>query len=278
MPLALIFDLDGTLVDTAPDLLSATNAVLAAEGRAPTDTSHLRHMVGFGARSLIAQAMAASGAPADEAEMARLVGIFIDHYRAHIADFSRPFAGVVETLKELRGQGHRLGILTNKPAELTGLLLERLGLGQYFAAVYGAGRKAYSKPDPRIFHDVVQDILNEPPLPSLGQGPSIRGRYGPASPSGLRAQGRSAFGWLGRQPHPSRRFAPKGEVDLRGVTNLKAVMIGDSVTDLSTARAAGAPCILMSYGYTPVPAAELGADMVLDAFAQLPGAVKRFTP
>src|SRR5579872_6943983 len=110
MPLALIFDLDGTLVDTAPDLLSATNAVLAAEGRPPTDTSHLRHMVGFGARSLIAQAMAATGTPPPEEEMARLVGIFIDHYRAHIADFSRPFPGVEEGLKRLKEDGYALGI------------------------------------------------------------------------------------------------------------------------------------------------------------------------
>src|SRR5438445_3870 len=80
-------------------------------------------------------------------------------------------------------------------------LLERLRLGEFFTAVYGAGRKSYTKPDPRIFHDVARDLHD--------------GRQGPA------------------------------------------VMIGDSITDLSTARAAGAPCILMSYGYTPVPAAEL---------------------
>jgi phosphoglycolate phosphatase len=216
MPLALIFDLDGTLVDTAPDLLGATNAVLEAVGRAPMDTAALRHMVGFGARSLIGQAMAATGAPAEDSEMDRLTGIFIDHYREHIADFSRPFLGVEETLRRLRARGDRLGILTNKPAELTGPLLEKLGLGNYFTAVYGAGRKSYTKPDPRIFHDVVEDC---------GGG--------------------------------------------------KGVMIGDSITDLSTARAAGAPCILMSYGYTPVPARELGADMVLDDFTQLPEALAR---
>ena len=221
MALALIFDLDGTLVDTAPDLLGATNAVLDAAGRPPMDTASLRHMVGFGARSLIAQAMAATGAPAADSDMDRLVGIFIDHYRAHIADFSRPFPGVEKTLKRLRSEGAELGILTNKPAELTGPLLEKLGLAEYFAAVYGAGRKSYTKPDPRIFHDVVADLFA-----GVGGG-------GPA------------------------------------------VMIGDSITDLSTARAAGAPCILMSYGYTPVPARDLGADLVLDDFSQLPGALKK---
>jgi phosphoglycolate phosphatase len=216
MALALIFDLDGTLVDTAPDLLGATNAVLEAAGRPVMDTASLRHMVGFGAKSLIAQAMAATGAPAADSEMDALVGIFIDHYRAHIADFSRPFPGVEKTLKRLRVEGEKLGILTNKPAELTGPLLEKLGLLDYFTAVYGAGRKSYTKPDPRIFHDVVVDCGGSP-----------------------------------------------------------AVMIGDSITDLSTARAAGAPCILMSYGYTPVPARELGGDLVLDDFTQLPEAIKQ---
>jgi len=212
---ALIFDLDGTLVDTAPDLLGATNAVLAARHRAPIDPASLRHMVGFGARSLITQAMAATGAPAPEQEMEALVALFIAHYRDHIADFSRPFAGVEATLGRLKADGMRLGVLTNKPVDLTRLLLTRLGLLEDFAAIYGAGSRPYTKPDPRIFDDVVKDC---------GGGP--------------------------------------------------AIMIGDSITDLSTARAANAPCILMSYGYTPVPVAELGADLVLDDFAGLPGALE----
>jgi phosphoglycolate phosphatase len=216
MPPALIFDLDGTLVDTAPDLLGATNAVLAAQGRRPIDPASLRHMVGFGAASLITQAFAATGAAVADGALPGLIEIFIAHYRAHIADFSRPFAGVEETLKALKADGSRLAILTNKPAELTGPLLDRLGMTSLFVAIYGAGRKSYTKPDPRIFHDVVQDC---------GGGP--------------------------------------------------AVMIGDSITDLATAQAAGAPCILMSYGYTPVPAHELGADMVLDEFVQLPAALKK---
>jgi phosphoglycolate phosphatase len=196
----LIFDLDGTLADTAPDLLGATNAVLAARGRPKLDLEHLRHMVGFGAVALITQAMEASGTPVAEGDMPPLIEIFLDHYRGHIAD------------------GARLGVLTNKPQELTDLLLPRLGLEALFSAVYGAGRKPYTKPDPRIFQDVVAELS--------GSGTS------------------------------------------------PAVMIGDSITDLNTARAAGAPCILMSYGFTPVPAAELGADVVLDEFAQLPEALR----
>jgi phosphoglycolate phosphatase len=217
-PPTLIFDLDGTLADTAPDLLGATNAVLAARGRPRLDLDHLRHMVGFGAVALITQAMEASGAPVTQEELPPLIEIFLAHYRDHIADGTRLFPGVAETLTGLSAQGARLGVLTNKPQELTDLLLPRLNLDGFFTAVYGAGRKPYTKPDPRIFHDVVADIAEE---------------HGGAS-----------------------------------------VMIGDSITDLNTARAAGAPCILMSYGFTPVPAAELGADVVLDEFAQLPQALR----
>jgi phosphoglycolate phosphatase len=208
--------LDGTLADTAPDLLGATNAVLTARGRPRLDLEHLRHMVGFGAVALITQAMEASGAPVTPEEMPPLIEIFLAHYRGHIADGTRLFPGVAETLAQLKAAGSGLGVLTNKPQELTDLLLPRLNLDGMFGAVYGAGRKPYTKPDPRIFQDVVADIGGKSP----------------------------------------------------------AVMIGDSITDLNTARGAGAPCILMSYGFTPVPAKDLGADMVLDSFAHLPDALR----
>ena len=214
-PHTLIFDLDGTLADTAPDLLGATNAVLAAQERPLLDLGHLRHMVGFGAHALIGQAMEASGAPVTEEQMPALTDIFIAHYTTHIADGTRLFPGVADTLASLKADGARLGVLTNKPQGLTDLLLPQLELEGLFAAVYGAGRKTYTKPDPRIFHDVVE---------ACGGGP--------------------------------------------------AVMIGDSITDLNTARAAGVPCILMSYGFTPVPAKDLGADLVLDDFAQLSHALR----
>src|ERR1700759_5520825 len=112
---ALIFDLDGTLADTSPDLLGATNAVLAARGRPLLDLAHLRHLVGFGARALICQAMEASGAPAADAEMPALVEIFMAHYRAHICDGTRLFPHVTDTLAQLKARGAQLGILTNKP-------------------------------------------------------------------------------------------------------------------------------------------------------------------
>ncbi|MEI9995226.1 MAG: HAD-IA family hydrolase [Rhizomicrobium sp.] len=209
---ALIFDLDGTLVDTAPDLLGATNAVLRSEGRREVDPATLRHMVGFGARSLIQQAMAATGPGVEDARLAELVDRFVVHYRAHIADDSRPFPGVRETLADLAAQKMRLAVLTNKPQEMADLLLKALKLDRFFPVVYGAGRMSYVKPDARIFHDVVRE---------LGGGDA-------------------------------------------------AIMIGDSVTDVATARAAKAPVILVSYGYTPEPAHTLGGDAVTDDFRQIP--------
>src|SRR5262245_54710493 len=120
---ALIFDLDGTLVDTAPDLLKAINAVLKAEGRATVDLTTLRHMVGFGAPSAIRQAFAATGAPASDSDLPRLVENFRTHYRKNICVDSKPFPRVPETLSLLRAKGTRLGVLTNKQQELTDLLL-----------------------------------------------------------------------------------------------------------------------------------------------------------
>ncbi|HEV7959597.1 MAG TPA: HAD-IA family hydrolase [Rhizomicrobium sp.] len=217
----LIFDLDGTLVDTAPDLLHAANAVLSARGRPPIDPATLHHMVGFGAKSLITQAFAATGGVPAPEDMPALVELFLAHYGEHMADHSRPFPGVAATLQGLAHKGALMGVLTNKPHDLAGPLLEKLDLARFFAAIYGAGFKPYVKPDRRIFDDVVVACGGDPG---------------------------------------------------------HAVMIGDSVTDLHTARAAAAPCILMSYGYTPVPASSLGADLVLDEFTQLPQALGRLRP
>src|SRR5258708_34581617 len=95
---ALIFDLDGTLADTSPDLLGATNAVLAARGRPRLDLDHLRHMVGFGATALITQAMETSGAPVTAEELPPLIEIFLDHYRGHIADGAKLLPRFAQTL------------------------------------------------------------------------------------------------------------------------------------------------------------------------------------
>lgn len=218
---AYIFDLDGTLVDTAPDLLAATNAVLRDAGRATLDPETLRHMVGFGARSLISQAFDATGPAVDDDTLPSLVDSFITHYRRNIAVESRPFPGVEETLKALSG-AVRLGVLTNKPQELTDLLLPKLGLARFFNAIHGAGRLSVAKPDAAVFHHVMEEL--------------------------------------------------GGGMDGDGAG---AVMIGDSATDVKTARAAGVPVIVVDYGYTPVPAAELGGDAVTGDFREIPKLAKQ---
>ena len=158
---ALIFDLDGTLVDTAPDLLASMNAVLAAQGRRPVDPVTLRHMVGFGAASLIRQAMAATGDPVTEDSLPALVEHFVHYYAKHIADDSVPFPDVIETLTALKARGVKMGVLTNKPQELAKPLLDALDMSHFFGAIHGAGRFDYVKPDARVFHHVVEELCGD---------------------------------------------------------------------------------------------------------------------
>jgi phosphoglycolate phosphatase len=169
---ALIFDLDGTLVDTAPDLLAAMNAVLEQQGRRTVDPETLRHMVGFGAASLIRQAMAATGDPVADERLPALVNDFVVHYGAHIADGSVPFPGVIETLTALQAKSVPMGVLTNKPHELAQPLLDALDLSKFFGAIHGAGRFSYVKPDPRVFHHVVEELTGNPNAPAVMVGDS----------------------------------------------------------------------------------------------------------
>jgi phosphoglycolate phosphatase len=215
-PLTIIFDLDGTLVDTAPDLLASLNAVLVAEGHEPVVPKDLRHIVGHGARAMFEHALLRTGAPVAPERLASLTNRFLAYYRANIARGSRPFPGVSETLDLLAAGGAGLGVCTNKAQDLTELLLSELNLTRHFPAIIGGGRTPYSKPDPRHVLAVVTAL------------------------NGQRE---------------------------------RAVVVGDSQIDVTAARAAGIPVIVMSYGYTPVPATELGADAVVDDFAALPGII-----
>jgi phosphoglycolate phosphatase len=217
-PLAIIFDLDGTLVDTAPDLLGALNAVLTLEGHEPVIPADLRHIVGHGARAMFEHALVRTGAPVTPERLKALTEQFLAYYRANIARGSRPFPGVPETLALFSGNGAGLGVCTNKPQDLTELLLDALDLTRHFPAIIGGGRTPYSKPDPRHLLEVVTAL--------------------------------------------------KGKRE-------RAVLVGDSHVDVETARAAEIPVIAMSYGYTPVPVHELGADAVVDDFAKLPEVIAR---
>ena len=209
---ALAFDLDGTLVDTAPDLVGALNQLLHAEGLAALPLRTARVMVGRGARALIEQGFSAAGAPLDEERIPGLVERFIALYRARIADESRPFDGVEACLETLAGAGAALVVCTNKRTDLSLALLDALDLTRRFGAVIGADLAPAPKPDAR--HLLVA----------------------------LEAVGGSAD---------------------------RALMVGDSASDIGAARAAGVPSIVVSFGYTEVPAADLGGDHLIESFAEL---------
>jgi phosphoglycolate phosphatase len=212
----IVFDLDGTLIDTAPDLVDTLNAILAQERLPTLPFGVARNLIGGGARRLIERALAAEGRSCPPREMDRLYAAYISHYGAHLADRSRPFPQLDATLQALTGAGHRLAVCTNKLEWLSVRLLQTLKLAQYFAAICGPDTFGVQKPDPQIFRSTV-----------------------------LRAGGEPA----------------------------RAIMVGDSATDVATARAAGVPIIAVEFGYSDVPVSSLKPDRVISAFADLSGAV-----
>ena len=145
----IAFDLDGTLVDTAPDLIGALNAVLSGEGLPPLPLAAARHLVGAGARALIERGFAEAGEALDAARVPALVEAFIAIYLGRIAKESVPFAGLTAALDSLSGAGARLAVCTNKRTDLSLALLDALDLTSRFAAVVGSDMAAH-KPDPRI--------------------------------------------------------------------------------------------------------------------------------
>ena len=151
----VVFDLDGTLVDTAPDLIKALNFVLDREGLPPVPLHSARNMIGAGARRLIERGLEAEGRIATPADITRLTGDFIDYYAAHIADGSRPFEGLEDALDDLAGRGYQFAVCTNKLEWLSKRLLDQLGLSSRFAAICGADTFGVSKPDPVILQQTV---------------------------------------------------------------------------------------------------------------------------
>ncbi|HET7885050.1 MAG TPA: HAD family hydrolase [Bradyrhizobium sp.] len=154
-PRTVVFDLDGTLVDTAPDLINALNFVLAREGLPPLPLHSARNMIGAGARKMIERGLEAEGRNVSLDELARLTEDFIGYYAEHIADASRPFDGLETALDELAGRGFRLAVCTNKLEWLSKRLLDRLDLSRRFAAICGADTFGVAKPDPTILRQTV---------------------------------------------------------------------------------------------------------------------------
>jgi phosphoglycolate phosphatase len=216
-----VFDLDGTLADTAPDLIAAINEVGGPAGLPPLDPVADRIVAGQGGRAMLALALARAGRGADATLAERLLPAFIDAYAARIAQETRLFPGVEPALDTLAAEGWRLAVCTNKPEALALRLLDALGARARFAAVVGAGALAPRKPDPTPFHESV----------------------------------RRAGGAPGR-----------------------AVMVGDTATDRETARRAGAPCVLVAFGYGDGPPEALCAEAVAADFSAIPPLLRRLAP
>jgi phosphoglycolate phosphatase len=151
----VVFDLDGTLVDTAPDLINALNYILVREGMPPVPLHSARTMIGAGVRRLIERGLELDGRTVEPEDITRLTGDFIDYYAAHIADASRPFEGLEGALDDLAARGYRFAVCTNKLEWLSKLLLDRLGLSARFSAICGADTFGVSKPDPAILRQTV---------------------------------------------------------------------------------------------------------------------------
>src|ERR1700749_986793 len=154
-PHTVVFDLDGTLVDTAPDLINALNFILEREGMPPVPLQSARNMIGAGARKLLERGLEIDGRSFSLPELDRLTDDFIAHYAEHIADDSRPFDGLEAALDELKGRGYRFAVCTNKLEWLSKQLLDQLGLSSRFAAICGAAPVGISKADPAILQQTV---------------------------------------------------------------------------------------------------------------------------
>jgi phosphoglycolate phosphatase len=213
----IAFDLDGTLVDTAPDLVDTLNLVLEEAGLDPVPYDEARNLVGGGARAMIERGLAFEREKLPAFEVDRLLARFLVHYEDHLADRSRVFPEVGAALGALAAKGALLVVCTNKLERFSVKLLAALGLADRFAVVAGADTFDVRKPDPGHLLGTV-----------------------------ARAGGRSTA----------------------------AVMVGDSETDVLTARRAKVPVVAVSWGYSRIPAGELGADRLIARMSELPAAVE----
>lgn len=155
---AVVFDLDGTLVDTAPDLMAATNHVLALLKRRPITMPEVRAFVGRGARKLIERGVAATGDAIDEASLTYYHAEFLRHYEGHTADRSEIFPGAVTLLKRLADSGIKAGVCTNKPEGLSRLLLDTLDLSRFLGTIVGPDTIGIAKPDAAPYLETVKRL------------------------------------------------------------------------------------------------------------------------
>ncbi|MCI0466202.1 MAG: phosphoglycolate phosphatase [Beijerinckiaceae bacterium] len=215
-PPLLVFDLDGTLADTAADLVGTLNVVLAREGLAGMPLGEARALVGGGARALIERGLAAHRVAASESRLDEMLAGFMAHYEAHIAEKTLLFPGVMEALDRFEAAGFGFALCTNKVEHASIHLLRALGIAARFRAICGKDTFAVNKPDGGALLSTIAKAGGDPRL---------------------------------------------------------AVMIGDSKTDIETARNAGVPVVAVSFGYTKEPIESYMPDQVIAHYDELWGAV-----
>jgi phosphoglycolate phosphatase len=215
---AIVFDLDGTLVNSVSSIAASLNALLAEEGLPPVDPADVTDMVGDGGKKLLERGFARAGRRLGSGEVDGMFQRYIPMLEDMPPAPGDLYPGVRETLARLEADGLALGVCSNKPYGPSLAALRTVGLLDMFGAVIGGDSLPQRKPDP------------EPLLACLAK--------------------------LGAEPD-------------------EAVMVGDNANDVGTARAARVPVIAVTYGYPRMPVSALGADLVIDRFDELPGALER---
>ncbi|MGY2051625.1 HAD family hydrolase [Methylobacterium sp. JK268] len=213
----VVFDLDGTLAETAGDLIGTLNVILAGEGLPPADPTRGRDLIGAGAKAMISRGFAQAGRDLTPARLDALFQVFLAHYGEHLCETSFLFPGAAAALDRLAAAGYRLAVCTNKVESHSVALLRQLGVADRFAAICGRDTFPWFKPNPRHLTETIARAGGDP---------------------------------------------------------ARAVMVGDSRTDIATAQAAGIPVVAVPFGYTDVPVQDLGPDRVIEHFDALFDAVR----
>ncbi|MFC3725556.1 phosphoglycolate phosphatase [Neoaquamicrobium sediminum] len=208
----VVFDLDGTLVDTASDLLASLNHCLGIAGLAHAEPAQLRSFVGMGGRVMIERAFAAQQKSLSPTTLDKLQAAFLDHYGGNIPGLSQPYPGAVAAVERFAEAGYAAAVCTNKFEGLSKSLIDALGLSSHFSAICGQDTFAFRKPDPRHLLETIA---------------------------------------------------------LAGCDPERAIMIGDSRTDIDTAKAAGIPVVAVDFGYTDRHVREFEPSRIISHFDEL---------
>jgi len=217
-PPIAVFDLDGTLADTAPDLIATLNRIMDREGLPRVRLEDARELIGAGARAMVSRGFELAGLELTPQRLEDLFQDFLAIYAEHLCEGSRLYPHVEMALDELEARGFTLAVCTNKAVGHSVRLLGALGVASRFAAICGRDSFPFFKPDPRHLTLTIEQATGDP---------------------------------------------------------ARAVMVGDSRTDIATAKAAGMPVVAVTFGYTDVPVRDLDPDAVIEGFDELTAAIGR---